>query len=93
MMISPKNLVRHELIGLQVRVADSTDKKAAGLSGEVIDETRNTITVETERGVKNLVKEQCVFSFRVPSGEWVRVDGKVLVGRPEDRIKKRFEKW
>ena len=92
-MITPKDLVRHELIGLRVKIVDSTNKAIIGVSGRVVDESRNTLTIETPRGPKNFVKEQCVFSFQIPSGEWVRVDGKLLVARPEDRIKKKFRKW
>ncbi|RLJ05359.1 MAG: ribonuclease P protein subunit, partial [Candidatus Aenigmatarchaeota archaeon] len=38
-------------------------------------------------------KDQCVFSFYLPSGERVRVNGKVLVARPEDRVKKKQKTW
>jgi ribonuclease P protein subunit POP4 len=92
-MITPGELVRHELIGLEVRVVSSANKQLAGLAGRVVDESRNMLTIETAKGEKRLVKEQCVFSFRLPSGKRVRVDGSVLVGRPEDRVKKRFRKW
>jgi ribonuclease P protein subunit POP4 len=93
-MITPENIVRHELIGLSVKVYSSPDSTAVGAEGRVIDETRNMLVVETESGEKRLVKEQSVFSFRLPdSGKWVRVDGKVIVARPEDRIKKKLEKW
>ena len=94
-MITPENLVRHELIGLSVRVAESTNPQLAGSEGKVIDESRNTLTVEASGGREiTLVKEQCVFSFMLPDlGKWVRVDGKVIVARPEDRIKKKFDKW
>lgn len=92
-MINPKELVRHELIGLEARVVECSNKDSVGLSGRVVDESRNTITLETNKGLKSLVKGQCVFSFRLPSGENVRVDGKLLVARPEDRIKKKHRKW
>ena len=92
-MLTPKNLVHHELIGLECRVADSLNKKIIGLEGKVTDETRNTVTLEAGGKEKSFVKEQCTFSFTLPSGEKVRVDGRVLVGRPEDRIKKRLGKW
>lgn len=92
-MITPKNLVRHELIGLPVEVVDSTNKELIGLKGKVIDETRNTLTVGTASGDKKLVKDQSTFRFRIPSGEKVRVKGEILVARPEDRIKKKFDKW
>jgi ribonuclease P protein subunit POP4 len=93
MMITPENLVRHELVGLFVRITKSTNPVNVGIEGRVIDESRNTITIETKKGKKSFIKEQCVFSFLLPDGERVRVDGRVLVARPEDRIKKKFRKW
>jgi ribonuclease P protein subunit POP4 len=93
-MITPENLVRHELMGLKAWVHSSTNPDAQGLSGRVVDESRNTLTLETPDGREvSLVKDQCTFSFQIPSGERVRVDGKLLVARPEDRIKKKLPKW
>ena len=92
-MITPRNLVRHELTGLEVKVVESTNPSQAGLSGRVVDESRNILTIETKAGVKNLPKKDCVFSFRLPSGERVRIEGHLLVARPEDRIKKKLRKW
>jgi len=92
-MITPENLVRHELIGLEVRVVWSRNPSQIGISGRVVDETRQMLSIETKRGVKNIAKDQAVFSFHLPSGEWVRVDGKLLVARPEDRIKKKLKRW
>ncbi len=92
-MITPKNLVRHELVGLDVRVVESTNPSQIGLSGRVVDESRNVLTIETAHGVRNLPKNQCTFSFLLPSGERVRVEGRLLVSHPEDRIKKKLRKW
>lgn len=93
MVIKPETLVRHELIGLRCKIEKSTNKEIIGLEGTVTDETRNTLTLETNKGTKNFIKDQCVFIFIMESGERVRVDGKLLVARPEDRIKKRLKKW
>ena len=89
-MITPENLVRHELIGLKIKIVEDSDKKLAGLAGKVIDETRNMLVIETASGKEiSVAKETGVFSFRVDS-VWVRVDGRIIVGRPEDRIKKKL---
>ena len=92
-MITPENLVRHELIGLACRIKDSTNKALMGLEGRVVDETRQTLTLEAGGREKSIPKDQCSFSFRIPSGKWVRVDGRILVARPEDRIKKKLKGW
>jgi len=101
-MLSSKTLARHELIGLKVEVVESTNKSQIGAIGTVIDETRQTLTIELEKKKiasiqkpteRSYVKDQCSFRFTLPNGEKVRVDGKVLVARPEDRIKKKLKKW
>jgi ribonuclease P protein subunit POP4 len=93
-MITPENLVRHELIGLEAMVRLSGNPQLVGITGRVIDESRNTLILETSEGREvTIVKDQCTLSFRLPSGESVRVDGRLLVARPEDRIKKKLPKW
>lgn len=94
MPITPQNLVRHELIGLEVKIAKSTDPTQRGVKGKVVDETYNILKIETKEGKeKKIPKANCVFIFTLPSGIKVEVDGKLLVGRPEDRIKKKFARW
>jgi ribonuclease P protein subunit POP4 len=94
-MVTAKDLVRHELIGLEVEVVRSSNKSQEGAKGVVTDETRQTLTIEVGRSgkEKSFAKDQCIFLFTLPEGGRVRVDGGILVARPEDRIKKRFRKW
>ena len=82
-----EEILADELIGLEVEVADSTDPSKIGIKGRVVDETMKTLVVETERGRKVLPKAECKFIFDY-RGKRVEVDGKLLVARPEDRIKK-----
>jgi len=93
MPITPQNLARHEFCGLTVKIAKSTDPTQKGLSGKVIDETYRTLKIDTKKGEKTVIKENCVFVFTLPDRIKVEVDGKLLVSRPEDRIKKKFPKW
>ncbi|MEM5870066.1 MAG: ribonuclease P protein subunit [Candidatus Aenigmatarchaeota archaeon] len=94
MPITPKNLVRHELIGIEVKISKSTDPTQKGLKGKIIDETYNTFKIETEDGKEKIIpKANSVFIFTLPSGEKVEVEGKLLVARPEDRIKRKFPRW
>ena len=87
--ITPKNLVRHELIGLRVKVVNSTHPQLIGLEGEVIDETKNMLMIKTPKGRKLVQKAICTFQFKLPDGRLVNVNGRLIVGRPEDRLKKR----
>jgi ribonuclease P protein subunit POP4 len=94
MPITPHNLVRHELISLAVKIAKSTDPTQKGLKGKVIDETYNTLKIETKDGKEKVIpKENCIFIFTLPDKTKVQVDGKLLISRPEDRIKKKFPRW
>jgi ribonuclease P protein subunit POP4 len=92
-MITPANLVRHELVGLEVEVVESTNPSQVGLSGRVVDESRNTLSIETSKGARSLPKQDCTFRFTLQTGEEVRVKGSLLVARPEDRVKKKIRKW
>ena len=93
-MITPENLVKHELIGLEVEIVGSTNRSQMGIKGRVVDETYNTIKIETKKGEeKAIIKKDVVFLFKLPGGERVQVDGNVIVSRPEDRVKKKFKRW
>jgi len=92
MVVTPKNLIKHELIHLTVKVVESTDASRIGVKGEVVGETKNTLKVLSEGKVKILPKEECTFLFELGK-EIVEVKGKELLGRPEDRTKKRIKKW
>ncbi len=94
MSINEKNIVRHELCGLMVLVKNSTNPAQKGLEGRVVYETYNTLKIETRDGKeKTIPKNISVFIFTLPNGKKVQVDGKVLIGRPEDRIKKKLPRW
>jgi ribonuclease P protein subunit POP4 len=119
-MISSKNIFYHELIGLELKVVDSSNPSLIGLCGTVIDETKKTLLIEVKEEVENqkgethkestedlssnqndfnfiykeklIQKDVSVFQFKVPDGTIVEIDGKILLNRPEDRIKKRYKK-
>lgn len=82
MAITPENIYEHELIGLDAEVIDCSDEKKIGISGEVIDESRDTLIIEG----KHIVKENCRFLFQLPGGKEAEISGKDIQGRPEDRI-------
>jgi len=90
---TPKNLVYHELIGLHAEVYKSKNPFQEGLKGIIIDETKNTIVLKTDKGPKIIPKKDAIFRIKLPSKQIVEVDGKVLIGRPEDRLKKKYRDW
>ena len=92
-MITSKNIFHHELIGLYLKVVESSNSFLIGISGKIIDERKKTISVETETDeIKIIPKDVSIFQLFLPNGELVEIDGKILVSRPEDRIKKKYKK-
>ena len=87
MKITP-DIIREEFIGAESRIAGSQHPDYVGINGRVIDETKNTFTILYAGKAKNIVKGSAVFSFKFSDGTVVEIDGKLLVGRPEDRLKK-----
>lgn len=86
MMIEPENIVRHELIGLTTEVTEAADPAKEGVTGKVVDETRKTLVLEKGSQELTLPKEECTFLFKLPTTE-VKVEGSLLLGRPEERLK------
>ena len=91
-MITSKNLVHHEFIGLKVHATNKKDN-SLNLNGTIIDETKNTIKIEDGNNREKIIpKRGSNFVFELPDGEKIEIDGDILSIRPEDRIKKRFKK-
>jgi ribonuclease P protein subunit POP4 len=87
MKITP-DVIRYEFIGTDAEVTQSLHQDYLGLSGKVMGETKNTFTLLGEGQSKSVIKELAIFKFTFGDGTTVQVDGKLLVGRPEDRLKK-----
>ncbi len=82
-----QNIVLHELIGLKARVLKSLDKKQRGVSGIVVDETKNTLVLETREGKKSVIKKTSIFRFYAGKNAF-NVDGREISFRPYERIEK-----
>jgi ribonuclease P protein subunit POP4 len=91
MKITP-DVLRHEFIGTEAKISKSKHPGYVGISGKIIDETRNTFTILHEGKPKKIVKDSSIFNFKFSDGSIVEIDGKLLVGRPEDRLKKRVRR-
>jgi len=85
-MITPQNVLRHELIGMDILVSGAANPDQRGLSGRVIDETKNLLVIETQKGVRRIQKMHSIFRVRLQGGETVEIDGSVMVLAPEKRI-------
>jgi ribonuclease P protein subunit POP4 len=82
------DIIRYDFIGTEGKIVESTHADYVGIRGDVINETKNTFTIMHKGKAKSVVKSSAVFNFKFSDGTIVRIDGKLLVGRPEDRLKK-----
>lgn len=76
--------MRSELIGLDVEVLSAP---FSGLSGIVVDETKNTFTIESAGTERMVPKSNNEFRFTY-EGSQMDIKGSEIQHRPEDRIKK-----
>lgn len=90
--IKPKNILRHELIGLEAEVVKDRNLCNVTIHGIVFDESRNTLLIQQGEKTKRVAKQTATFRFKLPSGTYVEVDGSALVGRPEDRVKRKTKR-
>ena len=82
-----KNLVKYEFIGSDIEIVDSKNKSLIGLKGKVIDETQNMFTLDNG---KKIIKSESTFKMKIHK-KTIEIKGSLLVGRPEDRIKKQLK--
>jgi len=82
------DIIREEFVGTTGAVTSSPHAGYLGISGKVLGETKNTFVLQQEGKAKSVVKDQAVFQFQFSDGTVVEIDGKLLVGRSEDRLKK-----
>ena len=88
--VTKKNLLYSTFIDLPIEIVNSSQRKLVGVKGVVVDETKNTITIEIEEKEKKemkIPKKGCVFRFTVSDGAVV-VEGKAILFRPHERPKK-----
>lgn len=75
-------------MGRRLTVAEARNESLVGIAGEVVDETKHTLRVRTDRGEKTLLKEQVTIEI-----DGHRIDGALLEQRPEKRTKLRLKQW
>ena len=91
MKITPA-IIQGEFIGLYAKIAKNSNTSLVKIRGKVIDETRNTFVILRKDKQKIIPKDTSVFHFTTQDGTIVEIDGKLLLGRPEDRVKKRIRR-
>lgn len=91
--ITARNLLKHELVGLHVKVSNSSDPGLVGMKGTIVDETKNMLHVHDGKRLMMFSKKVSTFQFRLPDGQSVLVDGRYIVAQPQDRLKIKTRSW
>lgn len=79
------DFMRTEFIGLDVEVLSAPCY--SGISGVVVDETKNTFTIDSAGTERMVPKPGNEFRFTCEDSEFV-IKGKEIQHQPEERIKK-----
>ncbi len=84
--MNPKELEKHELIGLICEVIKAKNKDIIGLRGKIIDETKNTLKILCKNKIKTILKNQITLNIKI-GNKTIQIQGEKLLKRPEERIK------
>ena len=95
MMLNPNLIIYHDLIGIYAFIKSKqrlNDNKFSSI-GVVIDETRDMLITEKNNKIKNYIKKDNIFRFKIPNSEkneieyYVEVSGDVIIGLPINRLR------
>jgi RNase P/RNase MRP subunit p29 len=95
MMISPKYLIYHDLIGFEVKARLKSKSKDTDFLdiGVVIDDTQNMLITEKNNVRKKFIKKDYEFRFKLNNGT-LEVNGTKILGIPENRLRNlKKKKW
>ena len=85
MKIKPTNIISQKLIGLRVKIIP-INESIPKWEGKIIDETSNLFIIDYNNKVKKIPKKGNLYQFQV-NEKIIQVNGKLFIGRPENRIK------
>jgi RNase P/RNase MRP subunit p29 len=77
-----QNLLSSGIVGLQVKILESSDSTLQGIIGIIVFETKNTISIRKDSLVRQVAKKLQLQTHSCACF----ISGSALIGRPEDRI-------
>jgi ribonuclease P protein subunit POP4 len=94
-----KNILQHELIGMEVEITDCPLHDKCNTRGMIVDETRNMLVLEQGHKDVEIPKRGTKIIMKLPADETqpdnlidLEINGNQLIARPEDRVKKNERK-
>ena len=74
-----------EIIGLNGTVVQSSNKNLLGITGQIIDETKYMIVMDTKLGKRSIPKNSSKLQV-VTDGKMLMIDGLQMLKRPYERM-------
>lgn len=91
-MPSYESVIKGEYIGKIVEInyvrAHNNKNDDNIKQGLIIDETKNTFKIKNKKGTKTFLKKNIILSVK-DNDESYKVLGRTLIGKPEERLKKK----
>ena len=85
-MITKKNLLRHEFVGMEAHVHYGSYLNPKIHHGRILHETKNCFILR-EKGKVKIIPKMSIKTLRVEIDDGVCfIKGSSLLGRPEDRV-------
>lgn len=85
-MIAHRDILVQELIGRDILVVAASNPLHKGISGSIVDETKNMLAIKTASGIKKVPKQHSIVRVSYSDNRFVEIDGSVLALAPEKRI-------
>jgi RNase P/RNase MRP subunit p29 len=85
--------IASNLLGLEVEIKEGSSKNLEGIRGEIIEETTNLLRIKTKKESLWIQKKNQIFEIKLENNTKVLVEGKLLLGDPGTRIKKKIPNW
>ena len=79
-----KDNIHTSFIGKDLRVISAANNTYENVFGKIVDETKNSFIVKTERSNKVVLKNKTIFEI-----DDVTITGDSIKGRPDQRIRKK----
>ncbi len=81
------NIYNKIWLGRTLNVISSSDETLVGRHGQVVDESKNTVTIEEDGKMTKLGKSSIKFTINDSD---VVIDGAIVGQRPENRVHRKY---
>ncbi|MHA2253683.1 MAG: ribonuclease P protein subunit [Candidatus Kariarchaeaceae archaeon] len=87
-----RSILKNWLTGLRVTVIEHTDPNLINIAGNIVQETKSMLTIQTDNGIKKVEKSSGVF-FLFDESMKFKIAGKIIDGTPKMRRKRKYRNW